>query len=62
MILSPAFRSANSVRITVPRAVRQALQLLPGHRVLFTIDSPGIVTIQNADVIMGAGMQVITRK
>ena len=58
MIIAPAFRSANTVRMTVPRQVRQALNLLPGNRVMFSVSKPGVVEMRNADALINAGLLV----
>jgi len=52
MIYAAAFRSGNTLRITLPKAIRTALALTPGARVIFDNPRPGVVEIRNADLLI----------
>ena len=54
MMYSAAFRSGNTMRITLPRPIQHALNLVPGARVVFDHPRPGVVEIRNADAIIAA--------
>ena len=56
MISSACFRSSNTLRVTLPTAIRRALALEPRHRVIFTQTAPGVVEIRNADAIVNAAI------
>ena len=62
MILAKVFRSSHTVRITLPPAVRHALDLSPGQRVLFDHTAPGIVTMRNADALITAARSTTPRR
>jgi bifunctional DNA-binding transcriptional regulator/antitoxin component of YhaV-PrlF toxin-antitoxin module len=61
MISSACFRAANTVRVTLPKPVRNALGLQPKMRVLFTIRKPGVVELRNADDLITAGLVAAAR-
>ena len=52
MLYAAAFRSGNTLRITLPKAIRLALALTPGTRVVFDNPRPGVVEIRNADELI----------
>lgn len=54
MLIQKAFRNANALRISVPKPIQDALQLKPGHHVIFDHVAPGVVTIRNCTAIVNA--------
>jgi len=46
------FRSGNTLRVSVPREVRVALDLKPGMRLLWIATRPGVVEVRNADALV----------
>jgi len=51
MIRAAVFRSGNTLRVTIPRVVREALKLEARHQVLFVQRRPGEYVIANLDAL-----------
>lgn len=52
MLYVTLFRSGNTLRMTVPKAIAQSLNLNRGTRVLMTVDGTNRVTMRNADQLI----------
>ncbi len=52
MFIVNTFRSGNTLRITLPRSVRQALNIQPKDHIALKETRPGVFELTNASVLL----------
>lgn len=57
MIATNCMKSMNTIRIAVPKLVREAMQLSRGSRIMFEVTGPGECKIYNLDRLVRLGLE-----
>lgn len=56
MHIVKAFKSSHTLRITIPSAIRHALNITAGQQLLLEHTGKGIVTLRNAEDVIAKGL------